>query len=622
MTEFEIPFEESLSDTWDNEDRGIAEVPLPDAPLRYVGFAIFTLAAVVFGQIFFLNVIKKGFYVPRANANLGYSENVPAPRGLIVDRNGEVIAENKGVFSAFLDVKEFLKNTDSQAPTLAAITQILSMPAADVMTLVHDRDLERSADPILLLNDISHAQLVALQDSKLSTLEVEDAFERSYPDGPAFSSLLGYVGLATKDDLKAQPDLNGKDMVGKAGVEKFYDDALRGVSGVHVTLHNAKGATLGEEEERLPKAGDALHLTIDGEFQKYFYDRFEQGLKSLNRTAGAAIAIDPRNGEVLALMSFPSFDPNLFAASGNQKERQALLLDPDRPLFDRPVGGVYNPGSTIKPLVGVAALTEGVISPTKTIFSPGYLDVPNRYNPDNPTRFLDWRYQGDVDLAGALAQSSNVYFYTVGGGAGSIKGLGLEKLHSWWEKFKLGDKTGIDLPGEAQGFLPTAEWKETETGKPWLLGDTYHVSIGQGDLSITPMELMRYITAIANGGTLYVPHVKQVSSTDALPGTDTALQQYLPAIKEVQDGMRTTVTSALGTAHIMNDLPFEVSGKTGSAQVKNNAEENAFFVGYTPSTNPEIAIMVLVENAKEGSLNAVPIAKDVLNWYYQHRIAK
>ncbi|MFH1246354.1 MAG: penicillin-binding transpeptidase domain-containing protein, partial [Candidatus Liptonbacteria bacterium] len=301
---------------------------------------------------------------------------------------------------------------------------------------------------------------------------------------------------------------------------------------------------------------------------------------------------------------------------GQGNARSALLNDPNRPLFDRMVSGEYNPGSTIKPLVGVAALTENIVTPDFSVFSPGYLDVQNPYNPSNPSRFLDWRYQGYINLYSALAQSSNVYFYTVGGGANGVKGLGLDRLHSWWEKFGLGKLTGIDLPREGDGFLPTAEWKQRASGRPWLLGDTYNVSIGQGDLSVTPLQLLSYIGAIANGGKILMPHVG--STVEGKVNED--LTSLLPQITEVQKGMRATVTNRLGTAYTLNNLSFQVSAKTGSAQVKNNTEENAFFVGYAPSDNPQIAILVLVENSKAGSLNAVPIAKDVLNWYYEHRL--
>jgi penicillin-binding protein 2 len=310
------------------------------------------------------------------------------------------------------------------------------------------------------------------------------------------------------------------------------------------------------------------------------------------------------------------------------------------------VNGFYNPGSTIKPLDAVAALTEGVIDSTREIYSPGYIMVPDPYNSSTPTKYMDWQPQGFVDLSSALAQSSDVYFYVVGGGSPArtspllndasdygIAGLGPTKLFAWWQKFGLGKPTGIDMPNEAAGFLPTPAWWQGKTGKPWLQGDTYNVSIGQGSLLLTPLQLLDYISAIANGGTVWRPFLN-ASSTSAVNEDLTSL---LPAIRQVQAGMRATVATPRGTAYTMHDLPFSACAKTGSAQVENNTQENALFVGYAPCSpsqllsdntssrdkswegKPQIAILVLIENSKQGSLNAVPIAKDVLNWYYENR---
>jgi len=348
------------------------------------------------------------------------------------------------------------------------------------------------------------------------------------------------------------------------------------------------------------------------------------------------IALDPRNGEVLALVNLPGFDGNILAGSGRNEEKKAILNSPHKPLFNRAVSGAYTPGSTIKPLVAVAALKEGVIGSARKIFSPGYIDIPNPYNPEAFTRYNDWRYQGNVDVSSAIAQSSNVYFYVVGGGApqgvdpqilaggGYVSGLGINRLHSWWQKFLLGARTGIDLPREAEGFLPTPDWKEKRTGQPWLLGDTYNVSIGQGDLLTTPIQLLSYIAAIANGGTIYEPALNAERSG---PNPRANLSEFLPEIKEVQKGMERAVESPLGTAHLLSDLGFRVAAKTGTAEVRSKTGENAFFVGYLPSAEagaPEespLAILILVENSIEGSLNTVPIAKDVLNWYYWNRVS-
>jgi penicillin-binding protein 2 len=612
----EIFFEEALADEWSG-DYDVQEVPLDEKPLYQVGIFILLLATVVLGRIFFLNWSNGAFYVNRAEANLGRYERVAAARGVITDRYGTVLAENKAVFSGYLDIREFLRKEDLQNPTLKAMREILGISAEDAWNLIRSKNLEKSIEPLILKVDLSQRELVALKELDLPTLLVREGFRRDYPDGRMFSSVIGYIGLPTAKDLEKRPELSGEDFIGKAGVEAYYEDDLRGTPGLKVKLRDARGQELDEHERSAPESGKTLQLTLDADLQRYFYDRMSAALTALDRTGGIGMAMNPKTGEVLALVNFPVYDNNVFTLSGFGEERVSLLRDPKRPLFDRAISGVYSPGSTIKPLVGVAALAERIIGPERTIFSPGYLDIPNPYQPDKPTRFVDWRFQGEVDLGAALAQSSNVYFYEVGGGASGITGLGITRLRQWWQKFGLEEPTGIDMPGETTGFLPSPEWKERRFNRPWLLGDTYNVSIGQGDLQVTPIALLNYISAIANGGVFHRPVVNGSAERKILRD----LSQYSYEIKEVQKGMLQAVEAKMGTAHTMNDLPFRVGGKTGSAQINNNANENAFFVGYAPYEDPEITILVMVEDAKQGSLNAVPIAKDVLNWYYGHRIA-
>jgi penicillin-binding protein 2 len=323
--------------------------------------------------------------------------------------------------------------------------------------------------------------------------------------------VVGYTGPVNASDLEENSKLIPSDIIGRQGVEEYYDAALRGTLGRKVQARDAKGQLLGDERTTPAAAGKDLKLTIDAELQQYVYERLQAGLAELGRTRGAMLIIDPRDGAVRALVSVPSYDPTAFTQSNRSDERVRYLTDPERPLYDRIVSGEYTPGSTIKPLHAVAALSENVVSPSWSIFSPGYLDIPNPYDPSKPTRYVDWRYQGVVNVHSAIAQSSNVYFYAVGGGTGGLKGLGVTRIREWWQKFMLGKETGIDLPSEGNGFLPSPEWKEKVSGKSWLLGDTYNISIGQGDLTLTPVQLGAYIASVANGGTIYRPHVSPPS---------------------------------------------------------------------------------------------------------------
>lgn len=618
----DLAFEDSLSDDWSRSLETV-EVSLERRAGLYVAFAAVALLALVAGRIFYLAVVRGDYYSARAAANVSHIDRILAPRGLIVARGGETLAANQPDFSAVLDLREFLRDPDGREEVFSAAERILGIPRSDIEARIAEAQEHDSGEPLILAKELTQSQVVALAARDLAALSAENTFKRTYPDPLSFSTVLGYVGLPTAADLTANPDLSPQDLVGKGGVESFYDSDLRGTPGGSMTLRDAHGNILGEQQDSEPKIGQTLTLTIDAEFQEYFFNRMSQGLSGLGRTSGAAIAIDPRNGEVLALASFPSFNNNIMSNVGHADEKREILNSPNKPLFNRTVSGHYSPGSTIKPLVGVAALKEGVIDPDKTIFSPGYLDIPNPYDPSKPTRYLDWRPQGHVNLAAAIAQSSDVYFYEVAGGFGDQKGMGITRLREWWQKFLLDKKTGIDLPAEASGFLPSPEWKQKRDGRAWLLGDTYNVSIGQGDMDITPIQLLNYIAAIANGGTLYQP----VLNKDASKSTVLADLTYLgPEIAEAQKGMRRAVTSPLGTAYNLANLPFPVNAKTGSAQVLNNTQENAFFVGYIPTTQSgvdngsQIAILILVEHSKEGSLNAVPIGRDVLNWYWEHRL--
>jgi penicillin-binding protein 2 len=626
----DLDLEESLGEDW-SRDLETVEVPIGKGPFLYLGGIVLFMGLLVAGRVLYLDAFAGKLYSARAENNVGRYEKIQAPRGLIYDREGYVLAENRATFTAILDIKELLGHEDLLEKTLVEIDRILSIPKSEVLGLIQEKIAEDFATPLVLKENLSQSELVALKGIGIPALVVQSDFTREYSNGPVFAPVVGYVGRVGPADIESDPELTGKDFIGRAGIESFYNDALSGTPGEILNHENARGTTLGEEKRIEPKIGESLHLTIDGGLQEYFYDRLRAGLASLGRRVGLGLAIDPRNGEVLALVDLPSYDNNVLSGAGHNDEKTQILNSKDKPLFDRVVSGFYSPGSTIKPLVGVAALREGVIDSARQVYSPGYLLVPNPYNASSSSRYLDWRPQGNVNLASAIAQSSDVYFYIVGGGSPAmstpmlndssdygIKGLGISRLHDWWQKFGLGVATGIDMPNEAGGFLPTPEWKQSKLGTPWLLGDTYNVSIGQGDLLVSPLQLLGYIDAIANGGTVYKPFLNK----DSTPQILADLSDLTPEIKAVQKGMKQAVTAGLGTAYLLHDLPFSTCAKTGSAQVMNNVQENALFVGYAPCDNPQIAVLVLIENSLEGSLNAVPVAKDVLNWYYENRIKK
>lgn len=593
------------------------EVPVRDGIFKITAAIVGVIALAGLFQVFNLNILKSDFYSRRALANMSLEVIKPAPRGIIRDRFGTPLVENRAVINVFIDADFFLKEKYERETVLGGLSETLNIPLSELERMIGAYDWERSRR-LLLRTNLNHEQILKLSSLNLPAVSLIEGLRREYRDPLKYSHLLGYIGAVNRQDMEIDSVLTPEDAIGRGGIESFYDRYLRGVNGKEVYFKNSLGESFEKIASEEPIAGQDLITFIDGPLQEFLYKRMEEELRRLGSQRGAGIVINPQNGEVLALVSFPSFDGNRVAEFLNASHQ---------PLFNRVVSGLYNPGSTIKPLVASAALGEGVITPEEQIFSAGYIEIPNPYNPSRPSRFLDWKPHGWVDVYSALARSSNVYFYEVGGGLpaqaglGSQPGLGIERLRKWWQKFGLDAKTVIDLPGETVGFLPGPVWKERTSGQPWRLGDTYNVSIGQGDISITPLELINYISAIANGGKLYQFRVAAFVQPNVLNDLNKDIGSVLPHIRR---GMEDAVSKTYGTAHFLVDVPIKIAAKTGTAQVENNQKINAFLVGYGPTeptpAGSQIAVLILVEDAREGSLNAVPIAKDVFLWYYENRL--
>lgn len=595
----------------------------------FVFGAVILFSVIGIGRVFELGILKNSFYAARAEGNFNRNIPIVAPRGIIVDRYGKPLVENRLIFSAFLRVSDMVKNNEKDG-ILKALNDILGIRPQEIITKLDKANLENSNE-IKIAEDLTREESIKINGVNLISLYIQNDYKRDYLS-PAFSHVVGYVGLPTKDDLATNSNMSLIDVVGRAGLEAYYNDYLKGTNGVRVVYKNSRsqtenltdGAIIQNSSQiiREPKIGKTLKTTIDSDLQKVFYESLVRNTTLRGQKAAVGIALNPQNGEILAMISLPSYDPNNI---------NKYLADPNKPLFNRAVSGLYNPGSTIKPLHALAGLHEGIMSPSLEIYSRGYIEVPNQFNPNSPTRFVDWKPHGWVNVSSALAKSSNIYFYgTIGGlpdteasqilnGASSIKGLGISRLKEYWETFGFNKKTGIDIKGEVIGLLPDPEEKEARTGNAWRLGDTYNVSIGQGDLAINPMQLANYISAIANKGIIYKPHFKK----DQEPEVLLDLSRFEKEFKIVEIGMKDAVYKPYGTANRIADIPFKLAAKTGTAQTNNNTRANALIVAYGPTdtpNGPEIAILVLIENAKEGSLNAVPIARDVLQWYYSHRL--
>src|SRR3989338_660389 len=501
--------------------------------------------SIVFFRISFMSGVKGGAYKLRSEDNLHQTIPLIAPRGVITDRSGQPLVKNQPIFSVFLHVDQMIKNQEAEA-VLDTAKNTLGVDEEKVVKLIQGADLEDVGD-IIIATDVTREQVIAVESLGLTSLNVEQSFKREYIS-PAFSHIVGYIGLVSEEDLRQNSGLVLNDSIGRSGLEAYYDDTLRGENGRVTILSGSSGAIEEVARTREPISGTELKTTIDGELQEYFYSRMLSGLISLGRTSGAGLIIDPRNGEVLSLLSFPSYDGNNVAQ---------YLESSNRPLFNRAISGVYSPGSTIKPIHATAALNEGVVEPSDQFYSAGYIEIPNPYNPEAPSRFVDWKAHGWVDAYSAIARSSNVYFYIIGGGFQDQEGLRIERLHKYWEKFGLNKTTGIDIPGESSGFLPTPQEKEDRTGDIWRIGDTYNTSIGQGDLVVSPTRLLSSIAAIANGGTAYVPHfLLQQEPKVMLDITDMA-----DAMGNVRQGMRDAVTKDYGTGYSLIDIPISIGAK-------------------------------------------------------------
>ncbi|PIR88620.1 MAG: penicillin-binding protein 2 [Candidatus Harrisonbacteria bacterium CG10_big_fil_rev_8_21_14_0_10_44_23] len=570
----------------------------------------------VFSRLAFLNIAKADIYQERAQGNAHQEISIPALRGIITDRYGEPIAKNAETFSVFINLSKALQNPEVLNDDLARIAQTLEIDPGELRQTIYNSNLEKSTS-LAIARNVDSEQAIKIRGLGIDDIAVINDYRREYPYPEAFAHVIGYTGPAEE----------GNEIVGKIGLEAVYDKELRGRDGASYIFRDAFGNEIDQKIARDPIAGDTIKTTLDAKLQNYFYERLKQGLKDLGVYAGVGLAIQPDTGEVLALISMPSFDSNVFVEPNRSDERVDVLLDSHQPLFNRAVSGAYNPASTIKPLVALAALKEKVVDDVFGIESKGYIEIPNPYYPDKPSRFLDWKAHGWVNVRSALARSSNVYFYAVGGGFEDLVGLGIDRLRNYWQYFGLGSTTGIDLNAEATGFLPSIKEKEDRTGQPWRVGDTYNISIGQGNLRVTPIQLIRFIASIGTRGLMYRPYVAK-TITDSLgevvlennPEVVLSYSDWKFELGEVRAGMEQGVTKDYGTSHLLSYLPFSSAGKTGSAQIQNNTKTNAFFVGYAPAENPEIAILVLVEDSREGSLNTIPIAKDVLDFYYKERL--
>jgi len=435
---------------------------------------------------------------------------------------------------------------------------------------------------------------------------------RDYTEMPGLSNLLGYVGMPTKEEMSREENISPEVLIGKAGIEKRNQDSLAGNPGLRLLETNSKNKTVSESVQRDPKDGEDISLSIDAKVQSQLFKIMDSVINERGFDGGAGIILDIKTGEVISLVSYPEYDSKILSAGEPRAKINEFIRDRRKPFLNRTLSGLYTPGSIIKPLVAVAALNEGTISPDKKIFSSGSISIPNPYYPDKRSIFYDNKAHGWVDMRRALAVSSNVYFYEVGGGFEDVTGLGIKRLEEYAKKFGWGSKTGIDLAGEAVGLVPTPKWKkENMKDSVWRIGDTYNASIGQGFFQVTPIQMAVYVTAIANNGKILKPHLKRDPEHSEQRPPVGAPEEYF---KIVREGMRMAITD--GTLGVLNIPSVNIAAKTGTAQVGLSKKHvNSWVIGFLPYEDPKIAFSIVLERGPAANLiGAARVARRLFDW--------
>ena len=597
------------------QEKAVIETTFKKSGLDVIWYIILVALFALGARVFYLDTIKGNYYAEMSKGNRIRSVIIKAPRGKILDKFGNVLALNVPSIDAIIIPSDLPENQKERQIAAENVSQILGLDGKEIALALENLD-RKSLNPVLLKENITQDQALIISEKEniLPGIILENTAIRSYENSVIFAPIIGYDGKITREELAENSGYLMTDYIGKTGLEKKYEKNLRGVHGARQVEINSSGSIKKNLGTINPQAGQDLVLNIDEGLQKKIYDSLSAVLEKTGTKTAAAVAIDPRSGGVLALVSLPSYDNNLFARGIANLDYQKIIGDKNLPLFNRSISGEYPPGSVLKPAVAAAALSEGTITP-ETLMSGngGSINIGS-------FRFGDWKTHGILDIKGAIAESCDVCFYSIGGGYGNIEGLGMDRMKKYENLFGFGSPTRIDLPGESSGFIPDEQWKTEKLGEKWYIGDSYHAAIGQGFVTATPVQLANYIAAIANGGTLYSPKiVNQIKNndSDSQYGYPSVIRKdFITAsvLDVVRQGMRQTITS--GTARSLNDLPVAVAGKTGTAQFGLENKTHAWFVSFAPFDNPEIAMIVLVEGGGEGSSSAVPVTKEVLNWYF------
>ena len=581
---------------------------------------IIVMLGVLVARMYQLQIVEHDIYTTLSDKNRVQVQSVPPPRGLIYDRNHELLAENRPVFSVTL-VPERVEGMEE---TLTRLESLLEISEQDLTRFQRRlREPRRPFQEIPLRYDLTEEEIarLAVHRHELPGVEVKAELVRYYPHSELTSHVLGYVGRINRDELKRIDPVNyaGTNYIGKSGIERFYENVLHGKVGYQHVETNARGRTLRVLERKNPVPGEDLQLHLDLRLQKRAYEL-------LDGRRGAVVAIEPKTGGILALASVPGFDTNKFVTGISVDDYRALSESKDKPLFNRALRGQYPPGSTLKPMLAVAALDSGATTRDYTIWDPGYFQLK-----EGGRRYRDWKRGGHgwVDLKDAVAESCDVYFYEV-----AVK-MGVDTMSNYLSSFGFGEDATLDVAGALSGLLPSREWKQAVRNEPWYPGDSVNLGIGQGFMLATPLQLATATALIANRGRWVEPRLLQdVVGDEPLeevlpPETHEPLKLKNPDDWEyVVESMAEVMHGRKGTARgAGRGAPYRMAGKTGTAQVfsleedeeydadevRERLRDHALFVGFAPVDDPKIVVSVIVENGGSGSGTAAPVARALLD---------
>ena len=577
---------------------------------------VLTVSCTLIGRMYFLQVTEFDYNSTVSENNRVHVLPIPPERGFIYDRNGVLLADNQPSFNMTI-TRERAGDT---AKVLDSVMSILQLPEEDRAVFAKSMKQARHPfDPSTLLYELSEEQiaLLAVNQFRLPGIDVEAQFVRHYPQGDHFAHSVGYVGRINEKEAKQldPTQYRGTQSIGKTGIERFYEPELHGKVGFEEVETNAQGRVMRVLRHTDAVAGKNIVLSLDIKLQ-------EAAEEALGDRRGSIIALDPKTGEVLAMVSKPSFDPNLFVTGISSRDYSALRDSIDKPLFNRALRGLYAPGSTIKPEVAIAGLDSGVISASTRVFDPGYFQLPNVDH-----KYRNWNHSGDgwVDLNAAIMRSNDTYFYDL------ASKLGIDRMHDYMAMFGLGQKVSLDMFEESSGLMPSREWKRSTRRQAWFPGETVILGIGQGYMQVTPLQLAQATALIANKGVWNRPHLaKTIDGTP--PADDNPIANIVLRDprdwEQVNHAMQLVMHDPRGIARAAaQGAQYRIAGKSGTAQVvaikqgerynrlktAERNRDNALFVGFAPAEDPQIVISVMIENGEAGGRVAGPVVRKVMD---------